>query len=119
MGKKTRPFINKKLAQSFHLTHTANGTGESDHSNDEEHVSDEFNEYAERDTTRPPGEPGEAAKFGIFFEDQNDYDYLQHMREVGRSANAVLIEAKSQSAPKKPEKSSGPITLVRTIAFVI
>lgn len=42
---------------------------------------------------------GAAAQYGIFFEDQNEYNYLQHLKEVGRSPNAVWIEA-----PKKEKK---------------
>jgi hypothetical protein len=112
MGKKTRPFINKKLAQSFHLTHTAN---HDDYSEDDQENTDHSDDI----TIDARGhEPGEAAKFGIFFGDQNEYDYLQHMREVGRSINAVLIEAKastSSSMAKKPEKPTGLITLVKIL----
>ena len=35
---------------------------------------------------------GEAANYGIYFDD-TEYDYMQHMREVGVSSEAVFVEA--------------------------
>ena len=40
---------------------------------------------------------GEAAKFGVYYDDQHEYNYLQHMREIGKSPNAVLLSAPSIS----------------------
>ena len=45
---------------------------------------------------------GVAARYGIFFDDQNEYNYMQHLKEVGRSPSAVLLEAPtSKSKPSK------------------
>ncbi|KAG8740335.1 hypothetical protein FRC10_004478 [Ceratobasidium sp. 414] len=35
---------------------------------------------------------GEAAEYGVYFDD-TDYDYMQHLRPVGISADAVMLEA--------------------------
>ncbi|KAF3923738.1 hypothetical protein ABW20_dc0107934 [Dactylellina cionopaga] len=48
---------------------------------------------------------GEAAIHGIYYDD-TEYDYMQHMRDIGESAEAVFIEApQSQS---KQKKGKGP-----------
>jgi len=38
---------------------------------------------------------GEAAEYGIFFDD-TEYDYMQHLRTVGEQPDAVLLEAPGQ-----------------------
>ncbi|KAK6542549.1 hypothetical protein TWF694_006496 [Orbilia ellipsospora] len=44
---------------------------------------------------------GEAALYGIYYDD-TEYDYMQHMREIGVSSEAVFIEApQAQSKQKK------------------
>ncbi|KIW00794.1 uncharacterized protein PV09_07773 [Verruconis gallopava] len=43
---------------------------------------------------------GEAANYGIYFDD-TEYDYMQHMRELGTSTEAHFIEAPLKS--KKPK----------------
>ena len=45
---------------------------------------------------------GEAANFGIFYDDSS-YDYMQHLRTVGGDGEAVLLEA---PAPKKATSAS-------------
>jgi protein LTV1 len=35
---------------------------------------------------------GEAAEYGIFFDD-TEYDYMQHLRNVGEAPDAILLEA--------------------------
>ncbi|KAJ3092144.1 Protein ltv1 [Quaeritorhiza haematococci] len=49
----------------------------------------------------------EASIYGIFFNDQDEYDYLQHLKPMGEDPSAVFIE------PKKPaveEKKKGGIS---------
>jgi Low temperature viability protein len=43
---------------------------------------------------------GEAAEYGIFFDD-TEYDYMQHLRTVGETPDAVLLEAPSQKDKEK------------------
>lgn len=45
---------------------------------------------------------GEAANYGIFYDD-SEYDYMQHMRDLGETGNAFFIE----SAPVKAKKGKG------------
>lgn len=47
---------------------------------------------------------GEAANYGIYFDDTK-YDYMQHMRDIGISSEAVFVEA-PQSASKQHKKKS-------------
>jgi protein LTV1 len=35
---------------------------------------------------------GEAAEYGVYFDD-TDYDYMQHLRPVGMTADAIMLEA--------------------------
>lgn len=42
---------------------------------------------------------GEAAEYGVYFDD-TDYDYMQHLRPVGITADAILLEAPSKSNSK-------------------
>ena len=44
---------------------------------------------------------GEAAEYGIFFDD-TEYDYMQHLRSVGETTDAVLLEA-----PGSKDKGKG------------
>ncbi|GAA5845093.1 hypothetical protein JCM9279_005431 [Rhodotorula babjevae] len=45
---------------------------------------------------------GDAAAYGIFYDDADDYDYLQHLRSVGvaNSGDAYLVEAPVQTKQK-------------------
>ncbi len=42
---------------------------------------------------------GEAANHGVFFDD-TEYDYMQHMRDLGSSDNAYFVEAPAQKQRK-------------------
>lgn len=57
---------------------------------------------------------GEAANYGIYFDD-TEYDYMQHMREVGVSSEAVFVEA-LQFASKQRKKKSHEVALRDTPA---
>lgn len=46
---------------------------------------------------------GEAAEYGVYFDD-TDYDYMQHLRPVGVTADAVLLEAPSKGKGKGKSK---------------
>lgn len=44
---------------------------------------------------------GQAAEFGVFYDD-SDYDYMQHLRDLGTGGgNAYFVEAKDQKKGKK------------------
>lgn len=43
---------------------------------------------------------GEAAMYGIYYDDTS-YDYMQHMREIGGSTEAVFIEAPQEQSKQK------------------
>lgn len=43
---------------------------------------------------------GLAAQYGIFFDDSK-YDYMQHLKPIGQSSNAVFIAKNEEKAPKK------------------
>ena len=53
---------------------------------------------------RPRGNEGEAANHGVFFDDV-EYDYMQHLRDLGASGDACFIDAaaaaKDQGKPKQ------------------
>ncbi|CAE6401588.1 unnamed protein product [Rhizoctonia solani] len=42
---------------------------------------------------------GEAAEHGVYFDD-TDYDYMQHLRPIGMTADAILLEAPNNSKSK-------------------
>ncbi|KAH7334458.1 Low temperature viability protein-domain-containing protein [Rhizoctonia solani] len=46
---------------------------------------------------------GEAAEYGVYFDD-TDYDYMQHLRPVGMTADAILLEAPDKSKGKGKNK---------------
>ncbi|CAE6489957.1 unnamed protein product [Rhizoctonia solani] len=46
---------------------------------------------------------GEAAEYGVYFDD-TDYDYMQHLRPVGMTADAVLLEAPNKDKGKGKNK---------------
>lgn len=55
-----------------------------------------------------PGRPnaGEASLYGVYYDD-NEYDYMQHLRPVGiqeDGVDSVLIEAPATSTSKKPKE---------------
>lgn len=43
---------------------------------------------------------GLAAQYGIFFDDSN-YDYMQHLKPIGKTSDAVFIEATAEKPVKK------------------
>lgn len=47
---------------------------------------------------------GEAAEYGVYFDD-TEYDYMQHMRDLGQSTEAYFVEA--PSAGSKDKKGKG------------
>ncbi|ORY42756.1 hypothetical protein BCR33DRAFT_717949 [Rhizoclosmatium globosum] len=48
--------------------------------------------------------------FGIFFKDQKDYDYTQHLKPIGEDPNAVFIDSKAaQERAKAEAKHKGGI----------
>ncbi|KAJ6264051.1 hypothetical protein Dda_0191 [Drechslerella dactyloides] len=47
---------------------------------------------------------GEAALHGIYYDD-TEYDYMQHMRDIGVSAEAVFIEAPQASSKQRKHKT--------------
>ncbi|KAF8755999.1 Low temperature viability protein [Rhizoctonia solani] len=51
---------------------------------------------------------GEAAEHGVYFDD-TDYDYMQHLRPIGMTADAILLEAPNKSKGK--EKTKDIVTL--------
>ena len=55
-------------------------------------------ERAELDKLRQ--NEGEAAEYGIYYDD-SQYDYMQHLRDVGLGANGVFLEAKQDGAEGK------------------
>jgi protein LTV1 len=46
---------------------------------------------------------GEAAQHGVFYDD-SEYDYMQHMRDLGSSGSVTWVEA---SAPQQQQKGKG------------
>ncbi|KAG9127411.1 hypothetical protein FRC07_014090 [Ceratobasidium sp. 392] len=49
-------------------------------------------EYTLPGTASERANVGEAAEYGVYFDD-TDYDYMQHLRPVGMSADAIMLEA--------------------------
>ncbi|KAM3073576.1 Protein ltv1 [Clarireedia jacksonii] len=57
------------------------------------------------DVTKIRKNEGEAANYGIYYDD-TEYDYMQHMRDLGRGAgDATFIEAKGPKNKGKEKKS--------------
>ncbi|GAA5926095.1 hypothetical protein JCM3775_005201 [Rhodotorula graminis] len=56
---------------------------------------------------------GDAAAYGIFYDDADDYDYLQHLRSVGaaNSGDAYLVEAPVQNKQKGKRADAGGFQL--------
>ena len=44
---------------------------------------------------------GEAVNYGIDFDDQLEYDYLQHLKDMGRSPHAVWVAAPTKATKNK------------------
>jgi protein LTV1 len=58
---------------------------------------------AELDVSSIRKNEGEAAMYGIYFDDSK-YDYMQHMREMGVSSQAVFIEAPQAGSKQRGKK---------------
>jgi len=57
---------------------------------------------------------GEAANYGIYFDD-TEYDYMQHMRDICASSEAVFVEA-PLATPKQRNRSRQEVVLRDTLA---
>ena len=54
------------------------------------------------------GNEGEAADYGIYYDD-TEYDYMQHMRDLGSSSDGFFVEPPSR--PQAPRKGKGKQSL--------
>ncbi|EKG15798.1 Low temperature viability protein [Macrophomina phaseolina MS6] len=57
---------------------------------------------------------GEAANYGIFYDD-SEYDYMQHLRDMGASGDATFIPAKGKEAEQQ-RKGKGKMRLEDMLA---
>jgi Low temperature viability protein len=57
----------------------------------------------EIDTTTVRRNEGEAAEYGVYFDD-TEYDYMQHLRTVGDVPDAVLLGAPQKKDKGKPKE---------------
>lgn len=55
---------------------------------------------------------GQAATYGIYFDDAGEYDYTQHLRVIGQGGDTVFLEA-----PQKEEKKSALPKKLSELAF--
>ncbi|BFZ59340.1 Protein ltv1 [Saitoella coloradoensis] len=122
MGKKG--FINKKTAQTFQLVHRS----QRDPLIHDEDASamvfkpldapnvkkgaaavktkDDLEAELGEEASHVRGNEGEAANYGILYDD-TEYDYMQHVREVGNSIDAIWVEAPGAQQKKKKAKATG------------
>ena len=102
---KSRSWIDKKTASTYHLVHRSQRDPLISDENSskmvllpvgngsnilEENLASEFkagNEILEDGTD-----------YGIFFEKQDNYDYIQHLKPIGEDPSAVFIQATANSA---------------------
>ncbi|KAI8973511.1 Low temperature viability protein-domain-containing protein [Mycotypha africana] len=121
MGKK--PFIDKKNAKHFHVVHRSQKDPLINDSEAPDRVLQEVlpanqlkhktQEEIDRVKTKPKkltqdeidARIGQAAQYGIFYDD-SEYDYMQHLRVIGESTDAVFLEAPKKEKPKKMENDS-------------
>ncbi|KAI9017308.1 hypothetical protein BC832DRAFT_544158 [Gaertneriomyces semiglobifer] len=79
-----------------------------DFSDDDDELADEFDEKLTLSQLQPADKAKEdPSLYGIFFKDQDRYDYLKHLKTIGEDPSGVFMEVKQ---PKK-EKPAG-ITFV-------
>ncbi|KAI8804773.1 Low temperature viability protein-domain-containing protein [Cladochytrium replicatum] len=52
-------------------------------------------------------EKEEPSMHGIFFEDQGEYDYMQHLKPIGEDPSAVFMEAPKPKSERKAGKAGG------------
>ncbi len=79
---------------------------------------DEFDLEQQRQRNRlteDPEKAGEAALYGVYFQDQNDYDYLKHMKSVENVPGSFIFDADS----KTKVKMGGIVFKVRDLATVL
>lgn len=126
-----RKFIDKKTAQNFHLVYRAQNDPRIHDPDAPDMVFAEVaapNTHKNRNNSNNAGEgsvrggkiksrhdlesefgdrvrpnEGEAANYGIFYDD-SEYDYMQHLRDMGGSGDATFIPAKDKDAEKKGSK---------------
>ena len=92
MGKKKKPFIDKKHSVRFHLVHRDQ--------RDPLQADADAPEMVLRAANETAGKEDEQKKFGIFFDD--DYDYLQHLKPRG---DGVLVMAENPNSSAKSPTS--------------
>ncbi|KAF2883384.1 hypothetical protein ILUMI_22797 [Ignelater luminosus] len=106
MPKKSRKFIDRKNAVTFHLVHRS----QQDPLAADESAPQRVLLPVQESSNKPPKEKekriDEQHKYGIFFDD--DYNYLQHLRDVDNTAEWVQVDAntKSSTQPKLQLPSS-------------
>ncbi|KZF19176.1 Low temperature viability protein [Xylona heveae TC161] len=108
-------WIDKKNATTFALVHRAQNDprihdsdapdmvfteiskpGAEHHGKDRGSLEDELG--LDPDSIR--ANEGEAANYGIYYDDSN-YDYMQHMRDLGTSSDAYFVEAPQPASKQK------------------
>jgi protein LTV1 len=97
MGKKKKPFIDKKSAHSFKVVHRSQRDPLQADEESSKHVlvpADPVHE-AKASVDTSDKRKAEQRKFGVFFDD--DYDYLQHLKERGDSSHHVLPDELNES----------------------
>ncbi|ORY96516.1 Low temperature viability protein-domain-containing protein [Syncephalastrum racemosum] len=124
MGKK--PFIDRKEAKHYHVVHRSqrdplindNDAGERVlkeyiPGNVQKHKSSDEIERVRRkpvqlDQDEIDRRMGQAATYGIYFDDAGEYDYTQHLRVIGQGGDTVFLEApqKEEKKPALPKKLS-------------
>jgi protein LTV1 len=110
-----RKFIDKKKAATFHLVHRShrdpliNDPDSSSRvlkyvapSNSKGPITRSALE-ATVDVDKVRENEGEAAEYGIFFDD-TEYDYMQHLRSVGDVPDGILLEAPTKDKGKGKAK---------------
>ncbi|XP_017786723.1 PREDICTED: protein LTV1 homolog [Nicrophorus vespilloides] len=96
-----KKFIDKKNSVSFHLVHRSQQDPLTADENAPQRVLLPVNDQSK--AKQPEKRKEEQQKFGVFFDD--DYNYLQHLRTVDRTAEWVEIEKPENQKPKAPETS--------------
>lgn len=94
--RKKKAFINKKSAVSFHLVHRSQKDPLAADETAPQHV------LLPAAKVEVEKRKEEQRKFGVFFDD--DYNYLQHLREAPQPAELVSAPRIRRDAPPKPEE---------------
>lgn len=92
MGRKKKPFINKKEAQKYRLVPRSHQDPRAGDANESQYVLKAENSQAAGVLGGARGDEDrikEQQKFGIYFED--NYDYLQHLKAPG----AAVLEPRT------------------------